>query len=159
MEKDNATFAAGCFWGVEAAFQKKEGVIATRVGYTGGDAEEPDYTTVCTGNTGHAEAVQIAFDSDIITFRELLEIFFSVHDPTTLNRQGPDVGDQYRSAVFYRNDEQKEEALLYIKELEDKKAFEEPIVTEVLPLDKFWKAEDYHQKYFEKMGRKWGFYD
>jgi len=159
MVKDNATFAGGCFWGVEAAFQRVKGVTATRVGYTGGETEDPDYTAVCTGNTGHAEAVQIAFDSDIITFRELLEIFFSVHDPTTLNRQGPDVGDQYRSAVFYRNDEQKEEALNYIKELENKKAFENPIVTEVVPLGDFWKAEDYHQKYFEKMGRKWGFYE
>ncbi|UUX91122.1 peptide-methionine (S)-S-oxide reductase MsrA [Methanoplanus endosymbiosus] len=159
MVKDNATFAAGCFWGVEAAFQRKEGILVTRVGYTGGETKDPDYTMVCTGNTGHAEAVQIAFDNDIISYRELLEIFFSVHDPTTLNRQGPDVGDQYRSAIFYRNDEQKKEALNYIKELEEKKAFESPVVTEVLPLGDFWKAEDYHQKYFEKMGRKYGFYD
>jgi len=147
MEK--ATFAAGCFWGVEAAFQVK-GVVSTTVGYTGGKTENPTYEQVCTGKTGHAEAVEIVFDPTKISYSELLKIFWKIHDPTTPNKQGPDIGTQYRSAIFYHNKKQKEEAEKSKKEVQ--KRLKEKIVTEIIPAPTFYKAEEYHQKYFEKKG-------
>ena len=139
------TFAAGCFWGVEAEFKKLKGVRSTTCGYTGGQKENPTYKEVCTGKTGHAEAVEIEFDENVISFEELLNAFWNMHDPTTLNRQGPDVGSQYRSAIFYFSDEQKKLAE------NSKESFSNPkIVTEIIPAEKFWPAEDYHQDYFDK---------
>ncbi len=143
-----ATFAAGCFWGVEAAFQKIKGINDTKVGYTGGNTKDPSYEEVCTNKTGHAEAVQITYDEEKITFRELLDVFWKIHDPTQKNRQGPDVGTQYRSAIFYHNKEQKkiaEESKNNQQQKHDKK-----ISTEINPIKEFYLAEDYHQKYFEK---------
>jgi peptide-methionine (S)-S-oxide reductase len=151
-----ATFAAGCFWGVEAAFRKINGVINTTVGYTGGHYENPSYKDVCTGRTGHAEAVRVEYDPVKVTYEQLLEIFWEIHDPTTPNRQGPDVGAQYRSAIFYHSEEQKEKALASKKRLEAQKKFNNPIVTEITAADKFYPAEDYHQQYFEKMGVRHG---
>jgi peptide-methionine (S)-S-oxide reductase len=151
-----ATFAAGCFWGVEAAFRKINGVINTTVGYTGGHYENPSYKDVCTGRTGHAEAVRVEYDPVKVTYEQLLEIFWEIHDPTTPNRQGPDVGAQYRSAIFYHSEEQKEKDLASKKRLEAQKKFNNPIVTEITAADKFYPAEDYHQQYFEKMGIRHG---
>ena len=145
-----AIFAAGCFWGVEANFRKVEGVVSTRVGYTGGHTTNPTYRDVCAHITGHAEAIEITFDPSIMSYDKLLEIFWSIHDPTTLNRQGPDIGDQYRSAIFYLNLEQKEKALKSIADLEKIKRFIRPIVTQVVPASEFWEAEEYHQQYVEK---------
>jgi peptide-methionine (S)-S-oxide reductase len=146
-----ATFAAGCFWGVETAFRAVPGVTGTLVGYTGGSTEDPTYRQVCSGRTGHAEAVQVDFDPEKITYTDLLDTFWRIHDPTTLNRQGPDVGTQYRSAVFFHDAGQEMEAR---RSLEAEQASRSrPIVTEVVGAGPFWPAEEYHQRYFEKTGR------
>ena len=147
-----ATFAAGCFWSVEARFQQLPGVTATAVGYEGGQFDKPTYHDVCTDQTGHAEAVEIDFDPAQITYQQLLDEFFSLHDPTQLNRQGPDWGSQYRSVVFYHSPEQEAEAKATIARLTAEKKFSKPIVTQVVPAETFWRAEDYHQKYLEKRG-------
>ena len=147
---EEATFAAGCFWQVEIDFANTPGVLSTMVGYTGGSTDSPSYEEVCTGRTGHAEAVQIAFDPDQVSYDELLDKFFALHDPTQLNRQGPDVGDQYRSAVCFHSPEQ-ERAAIAAKE---RAATEHrnPVVTEIVPAQEFWLAEDYHQRYLVKRG-------
>ena len=148
-----ATFAAGCFWGVEAAFSKIEGVGATRVGYTGGHAEQPDYRQVCGDTTGHAEAVEIDYDPAQISYPDLLEVFWRSHDPTQFNRQGPDIGTQYRSAIFYHNDDQRSDAVAAKIRRERDGTYRDPIVTEILPAGTFWEAEEHHQQYFETQGR------
>jgi peptide-methionine (S)-S-oxide reductase len=145
---ETATFGAGCFWCVEAVFQKLKGVETVRSGYMGGRTINPTYEDICTGLTGHAEVIQIEFDPAVISFAELLEVFWSTHDPTTLNRQGNDVGTQYRSAVFYHNEAQQATAQQYKKELNGANAFPNPIVTEIVPAVKMYVAEDYHQNYF-----------
>ncbi|WP_028978355.1 peptide-methionine (S)-S-oxide reductase MsrA [Sporocytophaga myxococcoides] len=145
---DTATFGAGCFWCVEAIFQDMKGVQKVVSGYTGGQVDNPTYKEVCTGNTGHAEVIQIYYDPAVVSFKDLLEVFWQTHDPTTLNRQGNDEGTQYRSAVFYHNAEQKELSEKYKKELDQSGAFSSPIVTEIVPISKFFAAEDYHQNYF-----------
>jgi methionine-S-sulfoxide reductase len=150
--KEEAIFAAGCFWGVEDSFRLTDGVLETEVGYTGGNVPNPTYEQVCSGKTHHAEAVRVVFDSQKISYEDLVKKFFSIHNPTTMNMQGPDVGEQYRSAIFYKNDEQKQTAEKVIKELEQNHAWPEPIVTEVVPEAPFYKAEEYHQKYFLKNG-------
>ena len=150
MEK--ATFGAGCFWGIEAGFRKIKGVSDVAVGYAGGEADNPTYEEVCTGTTGHAEVVEVCFDPSQVTFEDLLEVFWKSHDPTTLNRQGPDVGTQYRSVVFFHDDVQRLVAEAAIKALEEEKRFKSPIVTQVVSAAPFWRAEDYHQRYFEKRG-------
>jgi peptide-methionine (S)-S-oxide reductase len=150
MEK--ATFAAGCFWGVEAAFGKIKGVTATSAGYCGGDWENPTYEDVCTDRTGHAEAVQVEFDPTQVSYEQLLDVFFSIHDPTTLNRQGPDIGTQYRSAIFYHTPEQRAAALAAKEKLEQSGKFKKPVVTEIVPAGLFYRAEEYHQRYLEKQG-------
>jgi len=154
MTRKTATFAAGCFWGVEATFKKLPGVIDTVVGYTGGEVENPTYRMVCSDKTGHAEAVQITFDPDQIDYQDLVEKFFDLHDPTTPNRQGPDVGSQYRSAIFYHDEEQRRIAEETIKELDQSGKFRYPIVTQIIPADDFYEAEEYHQDYYEK-NRSW----
>jgi len=146
---DTATLANGCFWCTEAIFEELDGVISATSGYTGGKTEKPTYKQVCTGETGHAEALQIVYDPKKISFDELLEVFWQTHDPTTLNRQGADVGTQYRSGIFYHNEEQKQKAEKYKAELDKSGAFDKPIVTEITPFTKFYPAEDYHQQYFE----------
>jgi len=143
-----ATLAGGCFWCIEAVFREVEGVKQAVSGYTGGSTGNPSYEDVCSGRTGHAEAVQVSFDPTIITYREVLEIFFSIHDPTTLNRQGADVGTQYRSAIFYHDDVQKAAAEALISELNDGHLWDRPIVTHVVPLEEFYPAEAYHRDYF-----------
>ncbi len=150
MEK--ATFAAGCFWGVEANFRRVKGVIATSVGYTGGHFENPTYKDVCTGRTGHAEAVDLLFDPAIISYAQLIEVFWNIHDPTTLNRQGPDIGTQYRSAIFYHNEEQRSAAFASKEMAQKSDKYKKPIVTEIVPASMFYRAEEYHQQYFEKGG-------
>ncbi|MFC1716563.1 peptide-methionine (S)-S-oxide reductase MsrA [Candidatus Poribacteria bacterium] len=150
MEK--ATFAAGCFWGVQESFRKIEGVASTSVGYTGGTMENPSYEDVCTGRTGHAEAVQVEFNPSEVSYNELLEVFWSIHDPTTLNRQGLDVGNQYRSAIFYHNEEQESLAIASKNELQDSGEYRRDIVTEIAPASTFYMAEEYHQQYLEKRG-------
>ncbi|KKN44782.1 hypothetical protein LCGC14_0689700 [marine sediment metagenome] len=147
---ENAIFAAGCFWGIEDKFRKTPGVISTEVGYTGGRFKNPTYKQVCTDKTGHAEAVKMTFNPAMISYEELLKVFFSIHDPTQLNRQGPDIGRQYRSAIFYYNDEQKMAAEKIIKELESTPRLGKSIATEIAPASKFNKAEEYHQQYYEK---------
>jgi len=147
-----ATFAAGCFWGVEETFRHIPGVLSTAVGYTGGQTKNPTYKEVCTDKTGHAEAIEIEFDPAKVSYPQLLDVFFKNHNPTTLNRQGPDVGTQYRSAVFFHNAEQEAEARKAIADLEKQKAFPRPIVTQVVPAVDFYRAEEYHQKYLEKQG-------
>lgn len=144
-----AIFAGGCFWCTEAIFRSLRGVANVTSGYAGGEMDKPSYEDVGSGATGHAEAVKIEFNPEEISYRDLLEVFFATHNPTTRNRQGADVGTQYRSVIFFVNDEQKEEAGLYIAELEEKKEFDVPIVTEVLPYKNFYTAEEYHQKYYE----------
>ncbi len=146
---DTATFANGCFWCTEAIFEELDGVISATSGYTGGKTGNPTYKQVCTGETGHAECLQIVYDSAKISFDELLEVFWETHDPTTLNQQGADVGTQYRSGVFYHNEEQKVKAEKYKAELDKSGAFAKPIVTEITPYTKFYPAEDYHQQYFD----------
>jgi peptide-methionine (S)-S-oxide reductase len=148
MQREFATFGGGCFWCLEAIFEMLQGVDKVVSGYTGGHMDNPDYRSVCTGQTGHAEVVQITFDPAVASYRELLDVFFGTHDPTTLNRQGADVGTQYRSAIFYHSPQQKEEAERRIAELNAERIFDRPIVTEVVPLEKFYPAEDYHQGYY-----------
>lgn len=153
MERTEKTiFAAGCFWGVQAYFDQVPGVIKTTVGYTGGRTSNPTYEQVCSHTTGHAEAVEIEFDPQRVSYAALLQHFFRMHDPTQLNRQGPDVGDNYRSALFYTTDNQRQQAEAMIKKLDDNKTFLRPIVTEVVRAGPFYVAEAYHQKYFEKTG-------
>ncbi len=143
-----ATLAGGCFWCLEAVFDELKGVASVESGYSGGHVENPTYRAVCSGSTGHAEATQIRFDPEVISYRDLLKVFFSIHDPTTLNRQGADVGTQYRSAIFYHDEGQKQAAEEVIRELSAEKLWDQPIVTELSKFDKFYKAEDYHQEYF-----------
>ncbi len=149
-----ATFAAGCFWHVEEIFSKTNGVTSTAVGYTGGNTDNPTYDDVCSDSTGHAEAVEVDFDPDLVSYQELLKIFFENHNPTTINRQGPDIGTQYRSGIFFHDEEQERIALDNIQKLNPlaKEKFGSEIVTSVLPASKFFMAEEYHQKYFQKMG-------
>lgn len=154
MTLAHAIFAAGCFWGVQAAFDAVPGIWSTRVGYTGGSAVNPSYEQVCRGNTGHAEAVEIAYDPEQVSYDELLDVFFSIHNPTTRDRQGPDIGHQYRSAIFYLNAGQKEAAVAKILELNRSGKFPAPIVTEIVPAKTFYPAEDYHQDYLKKQGLK-----
>lgn len=151
---DKATFAAGCFWGVEDAFRRVKGVVSTRVGYTGGHFENPTYEDVCTGLTGHAEAIEILFDPSMVSYDELLDVFWSIRDPTTLNRQGPDTGSQYRSAIFYHSQEQEKAAILSKEKLQSSGRYINDIVTEIINASYFYPAEDYHQQYFEKTGRR-----
>ena len=150
MEK--ATFAAGCFWGVEAAFRQAPGVTATSVGYMGGKLKSPTYQDVCTDRTGHAEVVEVQFDPSEVTYEQLLEVFWQCHNPTTLNRQGPDVGEQYRSAVFYHTPQQHEAAIASKEQLEREGRFHRAIVTQIVPAMTFYEAEEYHQQYLEKRG-------
>jgi peptide-methionine (S)-S-oxide reductase len=147
-----ATFAAGCFWGVEDAFRQVKGVTSATVGYTGGTTKNPSYKDVCTGKTGHAEAVDVEFNPNEVSYNELLAVFFQSHDPTQLNRQGPDYGTQYRSAIFYHDAEQEAAALEAKAALEKAGVFKRPIVTQIAPATEFFRAEEYHQKYFEKQG-------
>lgn len=149
---DTATFGAGCFWCVEAIFQQLKGVKKVESGYTGGKIKNPTYKEVCSGRTGHAEVINIIYDPSEISFDELLEVFWKTHDPTTLNKQGADEGTQYRSAIFYHNQEQKEKAEKYKKELDASGAWDKPIVTEIAPATEFYKAEDYHQNYYNQNG-------
>lgn len=149
---DTATFGAGCFWCVEAVFQDLKGVHSVVSGYAGGTLKNPTYDDVCSGATGHAEVCQIAYDPRQVSFPELLEVFWKTHDPTTLNRQGNDAGTQYRSAIFYHNEEQRKLAEHYKRELDSSKAFDAAIVTEIVPFTNFFKAEDYHQNYFNEHG-------
>jgi peptide-methionine (S)-S-oxide reductase len=154
MSTEKATFGAGCFWGVEAAFAAIPGVTATAVGYEGGQTERPSYKDVCTDQTGHAEVVELDFDPEKVSFEQLLDAFFALHDPTTLNRQGPDWGTQYRSAIFYHSAEQQAQALAKIEQLSaDPKLKPKRIVTKVEPAQTFWRGEEYHQKYLEKRGQ------
>ena len=147
-----ATFGAGCFWGVEAAYRQIPGVLSTRVGYLGGTMENPTYRDVCSGRTGHAEVVEVKYDPSRLTYDDLLTVFWENHDPTTLNRQGPDVGEQYRSAIFYHDDEQKAAAEASKEERDRSAKYRRPIVTEITPASAFYEAEDYHQQYLEKRG-------
>jgi len=149
-----ATFAAGCFWGVEEAFRNLKGVTSTTVGYTGGTMKNPSYEDVCTGRTGHAEAVEVEFDPAQVSYSDLLAVFWKIHDPTTLNRQGPDVGTQYRSAIFFHDADQEAAARSSKEALQKAVSFARPIVTEIMPASEFYRAEDYHQQYLEKRGMK-----
>ncbi|MBE9492481.1 MAG: peptide-methionine (S)-S-oxide reductase MsrA [Bacteroidetes bacterium] len=149
-----ATFGAGCFWCVEAIFQRLDGVVSVLPGYSGGDIENPVYEQVCTGTTEHAEVCQIKYDPGIIKYDELLEVFWKTHDPTTWNRQGADIGPQYRSVIFYHNDEQKQLAYKYMKALDKSGAFDAPILTEIIPYNKIYKAEDYHVNYYNSNNNK-----
>jgi peptide-methionine (S)-S-oxide reductase len=155
MNYETATFAAGCFWGVQSTFQKQPGVINTRVGYTGGHLQNPTYQDVCTDQTGHAEAIEIQFDPKKITYQQLLTIFFENHDPTTVDSQGPDFGNQYRSAIFYHSPEQEAEAEAEKAKRNKSGDYVNPIATEIEPAGPFYAAEDYHQHYFAKMGENW----
>ena len=155
--KEKATFGAGCFWGIETAFRKVKGVISTRVGYTGGHFDKPTYEDVCSHKTGHAEVIEIIYDPSIVTYEGLLNIFWKIHDPTTLNRQGWDVGTQYRSAIFYHNDFQKAEALASKEKMKKSGIYKKKIVTEIGPATKFYEAEEYHQQYNEKKKRRYLF--
>ena len=150
MEK--ATFGAGCFWGVEAAFRQVKGVTSTAVGYMGGTLKDPTYQDVCTDKTGHAEVVQVEFDPSQVSYEELLQVFWENHDPTTLNRQGPDAGTQYRSVIYYHSPEQKTAAEASKGALASSGTLRRPIVTEIAPANDFWRAEEYHQQYLEKRG-------
>lgn len=149
---EKATFAAGCFWGVEETFRTTPGVTGTRVGYSGGTLEHPTYEQVCYANTGHAEAVEVTFDPSLVSYDHLLDIFWSNHNPTTRNRQGPDVGSQYRSVIFFHSPEQKKRAEASRKALEETGKWKAPIVTEIIPAAPFYPAEDYHQQYLMKRG-------
>lgn len=151
---EKAIFAAGCFWGVEETFRKIKGVVYTRVGYTGGLLKNPTYEDVCTDKTGHAEAIEIEYDPSILSYEKLLNIFWEMHDPTMLNRQGPDIGAQYRSAIFYTNEEQKNAAILSKENLEKSGKYSKKIATQIIPASEFYPAEDYHQKYYMKFGIK-----
>jgi len=152
MAGAKATFAAGCFWGIEAEFRNLKGVTNATVGYTGGTAANPTYKEVCTGRTGHAEAVEVEFDPAAISYDQLLTAFWEMHDPTTPNRQGPDVGTQYRSAIFTHSPDQEAAAKASREQLAASGRFSRPIVTEIKPASEFWRAEEYHQRYFEKNG-------
>ncbi len=147
-----ATFGAGCFWGVEEAFRKIKGVISTRVGYAGGTFENPAYEDVCSGKTGHAEAVEVEYDPAVVSYGELLEVFWKIHDPTSVNRQGPDIGAQYRSVIFCHDLEQEAEARASKEKLERSHVYGKPVVTEITPASRFYEAEEYHQRYLEKHG-------
>jgi len=149
-DTERATLAGGCFWCVEAAFEELAGVESVTSGYAGGHVEDPTYEEVCSGETGHAEVVRVEYDTEELSYPDLLEVFFTVHDPTQLNRQGPDVGTQYRSAIFYRDERQRDLAESYVDELAAEDAFEDEIVTEIEPLEAFYRAEEYHQSYYEK---------
>jgi len=151
MEK--ATFGAGCFWGVEAAFRKVKGVKTTAVGYSGGALTNPTYEDVCAGLTGHAEVVQVSYDQAEVSYQELLDVFWEIHDPTTLNRQGPDVGTQYRSAIFFHTPEQEAAARASKENLEASGRYQRSVVTEITPASEFYRAEEYHQQYLEKRGQ------
>lgn len=153
MSLEKATFGAGCFWGVEAAFRQIPGVAATRVGYTGGHVANPSYELVCSHTTGHAEAVEVTFDPDRVSYEDLLEVFWTNHNPTTKNRQGLDIGSQYRSAIFFHSPEQEAAALRTKEEQQEKLHWPKRIVTEIVPAAEFYEAEDYHQQYLEKRGR------
>ncbi len=148
QKKEIATLGAGCFWCVEAVYEQLKGVTKVESGYSGGQTENPSYKQVCEGNTGHAEVCQIEFDPEIISYSELLSVFWSIHDPTTLNRQGADIGTQYRSVIYYHNDKQKAIAEEQIKLITEEKLYKDPIVTEITPFDVFYVAEEYHQEYF-----------
>jgi methionine-S-sulfoxide reductase len=151
MQKiESITLGGGCFWCIEGVFSKTKGIISAISGYSGGQTENPKYAEVCGGNTGHGEVVKVDFDSDIISLEVILNIFWTIHDPTTLNQQGADIGTQYRSIIFYNNKAQKEAILKSIKDLENQEIYQNKVVTEVLPEEKFYEAEQYHQKYFEK---------
>jgi peptide-methionine (S)-S-oxide reductase len=151
MKKNKkAYFGGGCFWCIEAVYKRLKGVVSATSGYSGGEVENPSYEQVCSGKTGHVEMVEVTYDPKLISYNKLLSVFFSVHDPTTPNRQGTDVGEQYRSVIFYTDEEQKEKAQDFIEKLGDEGVFVNPIVTTVEPLEKFYEAEDYHQEYFEK---------
>lgn len=151
---EKATFAAGCFWGVEAAFRRLEGVVETQVGYSGGETPEPTYEQVCSGNTGHTEAVEVLFDSRIISYMDLLSVFWEIHDPTQKDRQGPDIGTNYRSVIFFHTPEQRRLAETSKQKLAQLPKYQDrQIVTEILPATHFWKAEEYHQQFYEKCGR------
>ncbi len=147
-----ATFAAGCFWGVEVAFRNAKGVTSARVGYTGGHSEDPSYKDVCTGMTGHAEAVEVQYDPSAVSYEELLTVFWENHDPTTLNRQGPDIGTQYRSVIFHHTPEQEAAARESKRQLDESGRFRNPVVSEIVPASTFWEAEAYHQQYLLKRG-------
>lgn len=149
---EKATFGAGCFWGVEEAFRKVEGVVEVTVGYSGGNTTNPTYEEVCTGETGHAEVVQVIYDAEVVSYESLLDTFWSIHDPTQENRQGSDIGTQYRSVIFYHSDEQKEQAERSRQALADSGTYDDPIVTEIVPAQEFYRAEECHQRYFEKQG-------
>ncbi len=154
MRLDKATFAGGCFWHVESTFQKVKGVVSTRVGYTGGRLENPTYKDVCTDMTGHAEAVEVEYDPVLVSYERLLSVFWEMHDSTTANRQGPDVGSQYRSAIFYHSPDQKAVAIASKERLQTTDRYrQQKIVTEIVPAMTFYPAEDYHQRYFEKRGK------
>jgi methionine-S-sulfoxide reductase len=152
VKLQTATFGAGCFWGVEAAFRQIKGVKTTAVGYAGGNLDKPTYQDVCTDQTGHAEVVQVEFDPAVVSYEQLLEVFWTNHDPTTVNRQGPDVGTQYRSVIFYHTPEQKAAAVASKEKLDQSGKFRRPIATQIAPAATFWRAEDYHQQYLEKRG-------
>jgi peptide-methionine (S)-S-oxide reductase len=154
MTTQTATLAGGCFWCIEAVFDQLKGVESVESGYMGGKTLSPTYEDICTGNTGHAEVIRITFDDSVVSFRDLLEVFFVIHDPTTLNRQGNDVGSQYRSAIFYHSPEQKADAEAVIRNLDGAKIWNDPIVTEVTPASTFYVAEDYHQEYFARTGER-----
>ena len=149
-EKEVVTLGGGCFWCTEAVFNELRAVEKVESGYSGGNVEKPSYEDVCTGTTGHAEVVQVTFDPKVISYKELLQVFFTLHDPTTLNRQGADVGTQYRSVIFYQNEKQRMVAEDVIKEVNGSKIWKRPVVTELSPLKDFYKAEDYHQEFFQK---------
>jgi peptide-methionine (S)-S-oxide reductase len=151
---ERATLAGGCFWCIEAAMKELDGVVSAVSGYAGGHVDDPSYEAVCREETGHAEAVQVTYDPDEIEYADLLEVFFSVHTPTTKDREGPDVGSQYRSAVYYHDEAQRETVEQFIADLEAEGVYDDPIVTEVEPLERFWEAEAYHQDYFEKNPNK-----
>lgn len=149
-----ATFGAGCFWGVEAAFRQIKGVVSTSVGYMGGNLDNPTYEDVCTDLTGHAEVVEVLYDPAHVSYENLLEVFWKIHDPTTLNRQGPDRGTQYRSVIFYHSPEQEAAARASLEHAQQSGGFKRNIVTQIEPATKFWRAEEYHQQYYEKTGRR-----
>jgi peptide-methionine (S)-S-oxide reductase len=153
MPIEKATFGAGCFWGVEETFRNLKGVVATAVGYSGGTKENPTYGDVCTDKTGHAEVVEVEFDPSQISYDQLLDVFWSNHNPTTLNRQGPDSGTQYRSGIFYHSPAQKETAEASKEKIDKSGRFNRPVVTQIEPANKFWRAEEYHQRYLAKRGQ------
>ncbi len=154
MEQKIAIFGAGCFWGIQYEFDQLKGVIKTEVGYAGGHTENPTYKEVCGDTTGHAEVVEVTYDPEMISYEKLLEAFWQMHDPTTMNRQGPDIGSQYRSIIFYFDENQKELAEKSKKDLSNSGKYKDPVVTEIVAAMPFYKAEEYHQKYFEKTGQK-----